>query len=427
MGIFDKFSKKQSSKKLGTPHENNLNPDDWLWQSFLLNEAKFSHQQKNVKRSSKNEPITLGYIIKELLDISTEDIGPMSVISRGEFGKIEKNEFIESKSDVLGYLPFNDMLHVNKDGETLPRTGLNTVLIISYRPANIVFNDTENRKDKSNLCTDNSIIMFLRGMGPFIHETAYMRVSVMIPNFTSPDDFRSSHSNNAPFTKSFILGYDIVPPGEKLTRYADIKKSIIEKSNRGEMLSADELTVLEGITYSKDLGSEFGYGRWLITENRFADALVSLMHVFDHLKKDVVTDFEKAHEIFEETCYSIGFCLNELEQYERAEYFLSLIQGAGKMKYYIEYINTLVNNCDPRALQIVENYIVEFNTGKRIVQSNEDSFFYDFLARRLAYLYSEYQMWDKARTLLEQMINSPACHDFAVDELRYIDHVTGKR
>ena len=61
--------------------------------------------------------------------------------------------------------------------------------------------------------------MFLRGIGPFMYETAYMRVSVMIPNFTSPDDFRTSHSKNAPFTTSFVLGFDIVPPEKKLKRY----------------------------------------------------------------------------------------------------------------------------------------------------------------------------------------------------------------
>lgn len=426
MGLFDRFSKKNKDEAEKTQDNvNEFNPDNWFFGSFLMNEAKFRHQQLPVKRSSKEEPLTLGYIIKELLNIPTADIGPMTIVSRGEFGTNEKTELIESPADVLEYKPYDALLYVNKEGETVPRTGLNTVLIISYRPGNIVFDDNESKNDKSKLCTDNSIIMFLRGIGPFIYETAYMRVSVMIPNFTSPDDFRISRSKNAPFTTSFVLGFDIVPPGKRLKKYDEIEKSLIEKSKRGDDLSSEEEAVLEGITYSKNIGHDFGYGRWLVTENRFADALMYLMKVFDHLKKKIVTDFDNFKDIFAETCFNIGFCFNEMEQYDRAIYYLDLIQGHKNPKYIIEYINAMVNYGEPRAIQIVQHYLAEFNEGKRQIDSQETSFFYDFLVRRLAYLFIEYKMWDNARNLLEQLKESPSCHDFAVSELEYINQVTG--
>lgn len=273
------------------------------------------------------------------------------------------------------------------------------------------------------MCTDNSIIMFLRGLGPFMYETAYMRVSVMIPNFTSPDDFRTSHSKNMPFTTSFILGYDIVPPESKLRRYDVIEKSLIDKSNKGEELTKEEKTVLEGLTYSKDLGYDFGYGRWLVSEKRFSDALMPLMKVYEHLKTDVVTNYEQLHEIFNETCFNIGFCFNEMEQYDRAVYYLDIIQGGENIKYAIEYINAMVNNGDPRSMNIVQHYLREFNDGTKKIDSDEASFFYDFLCRRLAYLFIDYKMWDKARNLIEQLKESPSCHDFAVSELEYLDRI----
>lgn len=425
MGLFNRFSKKNKSEGTEMPQDNNLNPDDWFWGSFLMNEAKFRHQQNTVKRSSKDVPITLGYIIKELLNISTTDIGSMTVVSRGEFGRTEKTKVIESPSDVLAFKPYDALLYVNKDGDTVPRTGMNTVLVISYRPGDIVFDNREEKNDKSKLCTDNSIIMFLRGIGPFIHETAYMRVSVMIPNFSSPDDFRISRSKNAPFTTSFVLGFDIVTPEKKLKRYDEIEQSLIEKSNRGEELSPEEKTIREGITYSKDLGYDFGYGTWLVSEERFADALLPLMKVYDHLKTAVVTDYERLQEIFAETCFNLGFCFNEMEQFDRAAYYLDLIQGYDRPKYIIEYINSLVNSGDPRAIRTVQEYLSEFNEGKKQIDSEEMSFLYDFLARRLAYLFIEYKMWDNARNLLEQLKESPACHDFAVGELEYIKQVTG--
>ena len=145
MGLFDRFSKKNKSEETETPQDNNLNPDDWFWGSFLMNEAKFRHQQVSVKRSSKDEPITLGYIFKELLNISPTDIGSMTIVSRGEFGRTEKTEVIEVQSDVLAFKPYDALLYVNKDGDTVPRTGMNTVLVVSYRPGDIVF---DNREEK---------------------------------------------------------------------------------------------------------------------------------------------------------------------------------------------------------------------------------------------------------------------------------------
>lgn len=422
MGLFDRFSKKNKTASEEPSQEQNI-VGDWFWESFLLNEAKFRHQQATVKRSSETEPITLGYILQELLNIDPADIGSMTIVSRGEFGQDERTEIITEKQRVLDYQPYKAVLHVNKKGETVPRSGENTTLVISYRPSDVVFDNRENKTDKSILYSNNSIIIFLRGLGPFMYETAYMRVSVMIPNFSSPDDFRISHSNNQPFTTSFILGYDIVSPESKLKKYDEIEKSLIEKSSRGEELSKDELTVMEGITYSKTVGYDFGYGKWLVSQKRFADALMPLMRVYEHLKTDVITNFEQLHEVFFETCFNIGFCFNEMEQFDRAVYYLDLIQGTGNLKYIIEYINAMVNSGSPRSTDIVKQYIREFSDGTRVVDSEETAFFYEFLYRRLAYLYIDYKMWDQARDLLEQLKENPSCHDFAVRELEYIDNV----
>ncbi len=55
MKLFDKFSKKKSEdSNKSQENENKLNPDDMFFGSFLMNEAKFKHQQKEVRRSSKD-------------------------------------------------------------------------------------------------------------------------------------------------------------------------------------------------------------------------------------------------------------------------------------------------------------------------------------------------------------------------------------
>lgn len=260
-----------------------------------------------------------------------------------------------------------------------------------------------------------------------MYETAYMRVSIMIPNFTSPDDFRVSHSKNAPFTTSFILGFDLVSPEDKLNRYKDVEASLIRKLNKGEKLSQDEQAVREGLTYSKDLISDFNEGCWLVSEKRYADALMPLMNAYNYLKTAIVTEYDNLHSIFHETCFNIGFCLNEMEQYDRAIYYFDLIPQKEKSNnYIIEYINALVNSGDPRSMGFVQDCLSEFEEGKKQVDSEETSMFYDFLWRRLAYLFIDYKMWDDARELLEGLKKRPSCHDFAISELEYIKSVTGK-
>lgn len=451
MGIFDLFSKNKNNHETNQSHNDNSvqgvetpsdeptqglgndaapnnahDADDMFWQSFLLNETKFNHQEKTVKRASKSDNVDLRYIFKEILGIKPEDIGSMTIVSRGMWDRNDESFVIKSPEHVLAYKPFEATLRVNENGETVPRTGQNTVLIISYRPSNVVFDNAESVNDKSKLCTDNSIIMYLRGLGPFMHETAFMRVSVMIPNFNSPDDLLISHSKNAPFTTSFILGFDIVPPEGKIKRYEEIEKSLRLKVANGEELTSDEKTVLEGITYSREIGYEFGYGKWLVEQKRFADALLSLFKVYDILKVKIIKDYDEVKATFFETCYNIGYCFNEMEQFDRATYYLEQITDHDNIKYIVEYVNALVNNKDPRAMSIVRRLLDDFDKGRKQFDSTDNANLYNFLARRLAYLYVEYEWWDAAKHLLEQMKENPGCRDFAIQELNYIRLANGQ-
>ena len=427
MGLLDFFSKNnkpEADDQQRKGADTSGSEPDMVWQSFLLNESKFGHQKNKIKRSSPDEPVTLGYILEQVLNISPSDIGSMAVVRRGEMCEEESTEIIESPADVLAFRPFDTILRLNENGEPRTRLGLNAILIIAFRPQENNAKQFEYKKDKSTLCSDNSIIMYLRDLGSFAKPTAYMRVSVMIPNFSIPDDFRTTHSKNAPFTTSFILGHDFIPPEERMRRFEEIERSVAEKAHNNEPLVPEEIAVLEGAMYSRNIAYEFGYGRLLVNNNRYVDALLHLHKVYEILRKPIITDTANVRGIFEETCYNIGFCYNELEDYDRAIAYLSILQPSGKVPHIMEYINALVNSCDPRALATVKHHLAEYKNGKRNTDSREDAFFFDYLMRRLAYLYIEYEMYDSARTLLEDIKNMPSCRDFALGELQYLDHIT---
>ncbi|MDE5975338.1 MAG: hypothetical protein K2G69_02175, partial [Muribaculaceae bacterium] len=74
--------------------------DNMFWQSFLLNETKFNHQEKPVKRASADDNVNLRYILKEILGIKPEDIGSMTIVSRGMWDRNDESFVIKSPEHV---------------------------------------------------------------------------------------------------------------------------------------------------------------------------------------------------------------------------------------------------------------------------------------------------------------------------------------
>ena len=181
---------------------------------------------------------------------------------------------------------------------------------------------------------------------------------------------------------------------------------------------------MKGITYNASLGENFGHGKWLFESNRFTDALIPFLKVFENLKMKYYDGNEQLREIFFNTCYYIGFCFNELGKYDKAFFYLDIARMSEKPRYKIEYINSLVNSGDMRALSYVDSEIDEIRA-KNEKLDEEDVFYYRFLYRRLAYLYIEYKMFDEAKNLLEQMKENELDRDFAIGELEYLEEVKG--
>ena len=417
MSLFNRLFSKCSDQQSGSKQ---INPSDWVKETFLMNEAKFRHQQPTVKRASQYDQVNLGYILKEILNIGPADIGAMTIVSRGGFDTESKTETVVNPSDVLAYKPFDTILTYAPEDEVQTRQGMNTVLVIAFRPTDRLFSQLADRKDKSKLRYDNSIIMFLRGLGPFATESVYMRVSVMIPNFSSPDDFRTSRSRNTPFTTSFILAYDRVPPEKRLKEYDRVKRSLDKGLEADRSLTQEELAVLEGITGTQGLARELNYARWLISRNCYVDALPSLMKAYELVSAKLPKNSEELKDAYSEICLNIGLCYNRLEQFDRAAYYLGMVlDRSDDVHYAVELINAQAYSCGPRAMWTVARYIKECEEGKWD-DVPEFGAFCQFLYRQMACLYIKHEIWDNARVLLEQMKDVPGDREFALGQLEYL-------
>lgn len=412
IGMFGKLFKKKG-----------IDFDKLNWDIFLKNEAKFQHQKYQVKRASLDDKMTLGYILWNILDVDKKDISKMCIVFRDNSQNIETN-VIESIDDIWNYDIFSTIIEPNDEGGWKFQQGQNTVLIIGYMPSQSVLDKPHERLF---FCHDNSIIIFLRGLIAD-ENTWYARASVMIPNFnTQDDDLKTQFSKNAPQITSFILAFDGESPEEKKKKFEKVRLSLEEKVRKNKKLNKDEKVLLEGITSQKTLGKDFSDGQFFLSQKRYTDALYPFLEIYDRLGKEPYKLDKETKDIFFEVCYWIGFCFNELGKYDKAFFYLDIAKISEKPKYKIEYINSLVNSGDMRALFYVDSEIIKIEkkrdkkTIKKEELTEEDVLYYHFLHRRLAYLYIEWKMFDSAKELLEQMKEDETDRNFALEELRYLD------
>lgn len=305
------------------------------------------------------------------------------------------------------------------------KQGQNTTITIRYDKAYYRRADKETCEDKSILYNDNSIILFLRNISASGEGTRYMRVSVMIPDFVADDDMRASQSKNASQTMSFVLAWDETDPTDRLGKYQQLFDSLVEKNKNGKELTEDENLILATYMHRNSVGYNFGYAKWLLEQKRYFDALMQFLKVHEALKLNHDDD---TIEVYIETCYYLGYCYNELEQFEKAYYYLDIFSSADvigdkyfKPRYAEEYVNCLCNNGDDRAMGLMHCWIKELEKKKEL--SADERELYWFLWRRTAYLLIERKDYDEAEQLLESLLKHPVTEKFARQELDYLKKV----
>ena len=394
-------------------------------QEFIKAETKFRHNNiRKFPRFNKENPVTLGFILETLFDIRKDDLYWMHIFSSDFYRSNTDDRIIDDKDKIWDYNLFDAIICMNDKGESISKEGQNTTITIRYDKAYYKREDRESCEDKSILYNDNSIILFLRNISASGEGTRYMRVSVMIPDFVSDDDMRASRSKNSPQTMSFVLAWDETDPTDRLGKYQQLFDSLVEKNKNGQELTEDENLIMTTCMHRRSIGSDFGYAKWLLEEKRYFDALIQFMKVYDVLKLLHEGDYNE--EVYCDTCWSLGFCYSELQQYEKAYYYLNVFSDVDKcfkLQYVTEYINSLCNNNDGRAMRLIQYWIQKLQEKKEL--SEDDTTLYLFLLRRMAYLLIEMKDYDVAEDLLKGLLKFKQRDtvEFAIQELEYLKKI----
>ncbi len=174
----------------------------------------------------------------------------------------------------------------------------------------------------------------------------------------------------------------------------------------------------------KDINTIYDYAMKCMNQKRFFEAHLAFMVVYKMLSVEFLDLTDEKKELYYETAYQLGYCLEELQMHESAIFYLQLASSLRLDTHIQEYINALCNNKDPRALKIIR----QFKKAKVNGDPNSDAykFHYAFLDRREAYVLIDQRKYDEAEAILKEMLNEPLSKEFAEGELKYIKQLRKK-
>ena len=229
---------------------------------------------------------------------------------------------------------------------------------------------------------------------------------------------------------SVLLAYDLRSTKQLQDEFVYMWKEAKSKVANGEENQLTEEQRLIANVESVDAGRFVYRSRTLYRQKRYYEAISCLENAYHLLNSNIDQKSVEERNLFLEVCYMLGFCYNELQQYDRAHYYLTFLTGINRALYAEEYVNCMIYLGDYRSLMTIDGILEDLHNS--IVEDEEGDVeqsvhpFLQFLYRRKAYVLVELHRFDEAEEMLRQMIDDPESGDFALDELAYIQQLREK-
>ena len=157
----------------------------------------------------------------------------------------------------------------------------------------------------------------------------------------------------------------------------------------------------------------------------YYQSLFHFKRVFNYLVSSWSELDEKDREQYFEVCYFIGFIYMELNNRDRAFYYLFHGRNLNTMQSIREFTNCICNMNDPGTIAFIKSNINTTLEELKKVEEEEGEDpvlmdFYRFLNRRLAYALIDKNEFDEAEALLNKMIVEGVDSEFAKQEMEFI-------
>lgn len=396
------INESMSDNEKSDNHDAEKDQAIWKRELELLSEQEIMHQDAGPDwRSNEEEPLELRNVLATAL--SLKDIEPQRLV-------IYAADSFDSMEDAETILAYNLSNPLIKGGDFIANEAmLNLKYVAPSQP------DAE-----------RDITIHLKAERA-TEQALYFRITIAIVPLSIDSTVPFDSRENRPVVCSFLTAFDLSSPKQRLDKFHYMWKEALEliKTHPEELTEEQRLI-------SECMDSHLAYniytGSVLFQAKRFYEALRYLENAY-HLSKHLIKGLQPSEQdVFFHICYLIGFCYTELEQYEKAFFYLEMTMPIRRITYTQEYVNCLVNSADYRALDIINNLMNEAqnpNDEENETPPPHIKAFMNFLKRRKAYVLIDQQKFDEAKAMLQKMLDEPENSDFAINELAYLQKRKG--
>lgn len=334
MGFLKKLFGKQEKKEQPKSY---FDFDEMSRQTFYRNEAAYRHQEIVLPRFKADMGIPLEDVLKQIMPDVVSKIDSMTELCTIQVGDIEiKTRHFKDTEEILAYDLFWNIFYKSDDGDICPIAGTNITLTIRTKGEN----------------TPSYIVLFVRGIA-IGFETAYIRITQMIPNNAKSDDLRSAKSNSLPTMTSFLIACDKKDSPEQIAEYEEAEKRVWNCLKKGNGLRDNiDTELFYGINEFRPYSHYINYGEYLYDNERYYDAYVMFMRAICYLRANPTNNMREYYNI----CKLVAKCLVVLGYKEVAGYYYSQAFMGGE-SISDEYCGFLANLGDARAIIISQDIL----------------------------------------------------------------------
>jgi|694.fasta_scaffold154568_1 tetratricopeptide (TPR) repeat protein len=385
---------------------------------WLQRELEFQHQVDKIQfRTNENHSLKFGELINSLFDIRKNELSVLS-INDGSLTTIEGEDNIWNY-EFLQHYKRNENGEYKYYCEGCSNLMNQKVLTLSYRP----HSNTDSDNDKSISKKDGILIVHLQYPEGLKDKTLYVQTTFCLP--TVMLERSKKGMNPQPKSLSILIGFDYRKKEEIENEFFTVFNSAKEKlkNNKFNELEYLERELLE-VLYHPQIAKEFYFGKKVMTEKRFWDAIEYFNNAFKALQykwwNDNLTDEEIQTLI--ECSFLIGYCYYELSLFDKSYKYLefSARNSNNGYKYQSEYINCLIALKDIRSLMLIDSNLETLTNKKEEERAENDYDFFMFLLRRKAYCLIELKQYDSAEDILNHILKNDPENEFAKQEIEYI-------
>lgn len=376
---------------------------------FLIAEQELRHQAGDEKelRASLDQPLTLADFMAIALGYERRHCKSMS-ITRGD--KVE-----QITEDIACYDLSRLLIAGEGKGANLAHSMATAIILLTT-----IDHETPNELSEQLL----TITAQPAGQDD---TSIYYRLTACLCN-QNINRSNALDSSKSPVAVDLLAAYDKASPEQKMQEFDYMWKDAVIKMRDGDELT-DEQQLIVDIT-DANIGYCLYWGKHYMLSGRYVDALRFFENAYNAMNPSFFMLNKELRSTFSELCYNIGFCYTELKLYQKAFYYLNLLEDDGNIRHNSELINCLANGRDVRVFKVIDGimHAIQEHAEKNDSElPDEVQSFANFLLRRRAYSLIEFGDLDEAEKSFTQMLEDPDNSDYALGELAYIKRLRDAR